>query len=69
MIQFRVDGGQVTTSLESRLDAGKDEITYTVSDGSDKVYIDGGSGADTLTINAHAPSFTVYDRRGNMLYQ
>lgn len=44
-------------------------ITYSVSSGEETIYIDGGSGYDTLTINRGAQSFTVLDQHEKILYQ
>jgi hypothetical protein len=63
------DGGPGDDRVRIEAGPGTDTITYGASDGQDNVYIDGSSGVDTLTINAGLQSFTVYDRKGNVLYK
>jgi len=48
--------------------SGNDTITYDVSPGNDQVFIDGGTGYDTLAINANEQNFTVLNAQGQVIY-
>ncbi len=67
---LNADGGEGDDSIKLYGDAGVDTISYQVSAGTDSVYIDGGADADSISVQAaETDSFTVVDKRGNILYQ
>jgi len=43
--------------------------SYSVSSGRDRVWIYGGRGEDTLTVNAGFQSFTIYNWWGKIIYK
>ena len=53
--------------------AGNDTITYDISSGNDQVFIDGGTGHNTLTIQQNPDDvladLTVVNGQGQVLYQ
>ncbi len=66
---MRVDAFEGDDVVIMDAGAGNDTITYDVSEGTDFVFIDGGTGNDTLTVNSRGETFTLFNMKGEILFQ